>query len=206
MRWRVHLLLVPFALLACVAAFAPLNAIDTVISRTAQRQTWADTLARAVSWVGYKPTSIYAVLVVVVAVFAIGWRRDAVFLGISTGGGWLLYKAIQLLVARPRPTLPIHGAGGFTGPSFPSGHVMNYMALFGFMITVLLRRLQPSPARTAAIVGLAVLIVLVGPARVYLGAHFASDVLGGYALGGWWVLVIATFYSPRATQPSASAS
>lgn len=197
MRWRVHLLLVPFALLLCVAVLAPVNAIDTTLSHFFQRQTWADTLARAVSWVGYRPVSIYAVLVAIVIVFAIGWRRDAIFLGVATGGGWLLYKAIQYPVGRQRPTLPIHGAGGFTGPSFPSGHVMNYMALFGFLIIILYRRLKPSVGRSLAIGLLATLIVLVGPSRVYLGAHFTSDILAGYTLGAWWVLVIAQLYRPH---------
>jgi undecaprenyl-diphosphatase len=197
-RWRVHLLLIPFALLVCVAVLAPVNAFDTAISHVAQRQTWADTLARAVSWVGYRPISIYAVLVAIVIVFAVGWRRDAVFLGISTGAGWLLYKGIQYLVARPRPTLPFHGAGGFTGPSFPSGHVMNYMALFGFLIIVLSERSRPSVGRSLAIAVLVTLIVLVGPSRIYLGAHFATDTLAGYTLGAWWILVVGRYYRQTA--------
>ncbi|CAN5838391.1 hypothetical protein BH11MYX2_BH11MYX2_06850 [soil metagenome] len=191
----MHLLLVPFALLALVAAFAPLNRIDVALSLAAQRATVFDTLLRAVSFLGNRPQSIVLVLVVMAMVFAVGWRRDALFIGGSASGAWLIYQAVQFLDPRTRPRPPIHLAESFNGPSFPSGHLMNYMALFAFLIIVVRHRMAPSLARPAIVAALAAQLILVGPSRVYLGAHFTSDVLGGYLLGGWWVLVVGHFYA-----------
>lgn len=72
--------------------------------------------------------------------------------------------------------------------SFPSGHATTAVALYG-MLAYLLFRYLSRPGRRLALVLAAVLIVIVGFSRIYLGVHFLSDVLAGFLLGALWLLV-----------------
>jgi membrane-associated phospholipid phosphatase len=77
--------------------------------------------------------------------------------------------------------------GHFTGLAFPSGHATLSAAVYG-MGAVLISRATNRPAvKVAAWVGAVVIIVLVGVTRLYLGAHWLSDVLAGWALGALWL-------------------
>jgi undecaprenyl-diphosphatase len=78
--------------------------------------------------------------------------------------------------------------------SFPSGHVTSYMALFGFLFYLIYALMRPSLLRSALGAVFGALIGLVGLSRVYLGAHWASDVLGGYCFGFFWLALTIYFY------------
>jgi undecaprenyl-diphosphatase len=69
------------------------------------------------------------------------------------------------------------------GFGFPSGHVVFYTGFFGFLWFLSYTLLKRSRRRTVLLWSLAALVALVGPSRIYLGAHWASDVIGGYLLG-----------------------
>lgn len=108
------------------------------------------------------------------------------------GGGVLLDEVIKLAVHRKRP---VFGASYLHGHSysFPSGHSMG--SLIGYVMLLYLLRLHWHPHRvwrrlTAVAVGLMVLAV--GVSRVYLGVHYPSDVVGGYAAGAAWLAVCLT--------------
>ncbi len=81
----------------------------------------------------------------------------------------------------PQTALPY--GGGF---SFPSGHVVTYIANFGMPAYLAGIDLRDRPARAIVIAPWMGLLVLIGPSRVYIGAHWASDVLGAYLLGSLW--------------------
>jgi len=89
--------------------------------------------------------------------------------------------------ARPSPEL-VRVFRPLDSPSFPSGHVVQYTVLFGFtffLVYVLARR---SSKRTLALVLLAAPIILIGLSRMYLGQHWLSDVLGGYAVAAMMLI------------------
>lgn len=104
---------------------------------------------------------------------------------VATGCGFALSQGLKLWFRRPRPDVVPHLAEVFTS-SFPSGHSMMaavvYLTLGALVATALPRRRLRAYVLTLAIV----LSVLVGASRVYLGVHYPSDVLAGWAAGLAW--------------------
>ena len=79
--------------------------------------------------------------------------------------------------------------------SFPSGHVTGYVTLFGFLFYLTYTLLpRPSLVRRLLLLVLGIGVVLVGASRVYMGQHWASDALAGYALGFAYLLVVIEIY------------
>lgn len=137
-----------------------------------------------VSSFGYMPwlaiTVVGATLLVGVL---LGWKDGAYLLLLSTVQG-IVNAGVKLAIGRPRPLdtlvdvfVPVHGN------SFPSGHVMFYTVFFGFLFFLAWSRAPRSPLRWAALAICAGLVVLIGPSRIILGAHWLSDVIAAYLLG-----------------------
>jgi len=113
---------------------------------------------------------------------------SVVLLLVAVGGGVLLVTFLKLGFDRPRPELVSHGAYVYLA-SFPSGHsklsAVTYLTLGG-----LLARMHPRPEVRAYLMLLAMLLTfIVGISRVYLGVHWPTDVLAGWAAGGSWALL-----------------
>jgi undecaprenyl-diphosphatase len=115
-------------------------------------------------------------------------RRSAVFLLGAVAGGLVLSFALKSGFDRPRPDLVPHGAYVYT-TSFPSGHAMMSAVTFLTLGSVLAQS-QRRRRLKAYLILLALLITLaVGVSRVYLGVHWPTDVLAGWAVGAGWALL-----------------
>ena len=116
-----------------------------------------------------------------------GSRRSMWLLLVAIGSGQALSSLAKSGFDRPRPDLVPHGMQVYTA-SFPSGHSM--MAAVTYLtIATLLARVQPTRALKAYVMSVAVLVmVAVGVSRVYLGVHWPTDVLAGWAAGAAWAL------------------
>jgi membrane-associated phospholipid phosphatase len=160
------------------------NAVDLTATLSIQKldAPWFATLMYLVSWPGFPPQS-WALPLVVAAPFALrGLWVEALWL-LGTQAATLLDTIVKQVVNRPRPSHDLVGVlAPLTDPSFPSGHTVQYTVLFGFAFFLIYTLAERSTFRTAALVLLAVPIELVGPSRLYLGQHWLSDVLGGYAV------------------------
>jgi undecaprenyl-diphosphatase len=132
-----------------------------------------------------------------VALWLFGRRRQAVLLVVGLAAMALLQSGIKELVDRPRPTADlVELRAGFSSPSFPAGHVMSPTVLYGFLLYLALALKLPLVVRAALVGWIAFVLVLTGPANVYVGVHWPSDVVGGYAWGA--VLVLLLVYADRA--------
>jgi undecaprenyl-diphosphatase len=146
-------------------------------------------LSEAIRVVG-APGSLAALALVSVAAAATllvqrRWSALAVWL-VAVIGGEALNLLLKDLFARPRPRFerPLVVE---TSYSFPSGQAMESLVVYGMLAYFAVLILSSSGKRVAVAVGAAVLVVLIGFGRAYLGAHYLSDVVGGFAAGGAWL-------------------
>jgi undecaprenyl-diphosphatase len=149
---------------------------------------WFEEMMRDFTAIG--GTGVLVLMVLAVAGFLTltgkGYAALAVIVAVS--GGTLLSQTMKWAYARPRPELVPHGAEVYTA-SFPSGHAM-MSAIVYLTLGAMLARTQSGQAVKAYIIGVAIfLTVLVGTSRVYLGVHWPTDVLAGWALGALWASV-----------------
>lgn len=109
---------------------------------------------------------------------------------------FVLNQSLKFIFARTRPediNLIIE-----SGYSFPSGHSMVSLAYYGFFIYLILKTNMKSNIKILYTVLLSLLVFLIGLSRIYLGVHYASDVLAGYALSlAYLILFIQFFYKKR---------
>ena len=146
-------------------------------------------LTTAVRVVG-APGSMVALTLVSVAVAATllaqrRWSALAAWLA-AVIGGEALNLLLKDLFARPRPRFerPLVVE---TSYSFPSGQAMESLVVYGMLAYFAVLILSGSGKRVAVVVGAAVLVVVIGFGRAYLGAHYLSDVVGGFVAGGAWL-------------------
>jgi undecaprenyl-diphosphatase len=109
---------------------------------------------------------------------------------VTLAGAGLLNGLLKVSFARVRPEalfdypLP-------PSPSFPSGHALYAASVFGGLAALLTARLKHRALRVAVWSGATALVLLVGLSRIYLGVHYPSDVLAGFAVGLIWVTAVA---------------
>ena len=146
----------------------------------------------------YLGSSIIAnCIAVVLGLYLIRRRRFywlAAFL-FSVYGGMLLNRILKYAFQRPRPHFD-DPLVSLTSYSFPSGHTMTATVVYGVLAAYFFTNTQDWRQRVAIIFGAGLLILLVGFTRIYLGAHYLSDVLGAMAEGiAWLALCLTVTYS-----------
>ncbi|KYF63131.1 hypothetical protein BE11_09175 [Sorangium cellulosum] len=200
--------LVFVALADAVSGGASIVQVDRALARALHGATSSAGVAalRAFTRLG----SGWALTVVAIVVAAaLLWRRERVLaVGwlIALAGGGLLNYALKALFARPRPTFdePLALAAGW---SFPSGHSMGTFVTFGMLSYLGLLFVRALRVRLALLALAMSWTVAMGFSRMYLGVHYLSDVLAGFAAGSMWLAVcvsgieVARRRPGRANQP-----
>lgn len=116
------------------------------------------------------------------------WRQ-ALLAALATGGGSLLGTLLKSLFARPRPEVVPHLVE-VTSLSFPSGHAMNSAIVYLTLAVLIARSFEEGRLRAFVISVAALLVLTIGVTRIYLGVHYPSDVLAGWAVGAAWALLM----------------
>lgn len=197
--FQVALILVAaaFGILTLLVKAMPFFAIDLQITKAVQLVNFPSfvLLMSLISWPGFSPQSGIIVALIVLLIYAFGLHWEAVMAFVAVALSTTINVLVKDLIQRPRPTPDmVNVYGALNSYSFPSGHVMFYLGFFGFVGFLVFSLLKPSLKRTLLLVLVGVLIVLVGVSRVYLGEHWASDVLGSYLLGTLTLVAIIQFY------------
>ncbi len=140
-------------------------------------------------------TSLGSVVVVclVVAPFAgylflSGRRNSAVLMLVAAAGGLVLNDLLKIIFDRPRPDLSLPSIRVFTS-GFPSGHAALSTAAYLIMASLLAQSAPSARLKRYIMAAAALLVLLIGLSRVYLGVHYPSDVLAGWCVGASWALI-----------------
>ena len=152
-------------------------------------------IMRAASWPGFPPQSRIIPPLVIGGWLARGRRREARF-QLAAWGGALISTVVKSVVRRPRP-LPHQVqvvVAPLGGSSFPSGHVLTYVAFYGFLAYLISVEVRSPVVRDAGVASLAALLALVGPSRIQQGHHWATDVAASYLLGLAYLLVLVELF------------
>jgi membrane-associated phospholipid phosphatase len=134
-------------------------------------------------------TFLLAVTIVAALVLLLKRRiAHAALMGAALVGGEGLNMALKAAFERPRPSFsePLATAAGY---SFPSGHAMVALAVYGALAFVIATSVKSRRAQVLIPVAAAVLVLAIGFSRLYLGVHYVSDVLAAYGAGLAWLTV-----------------
>jgi membrane-associated phospholipid phosphatase len=187
------------ALIASVWAFG-LLADNVIEDETASDQRLADWLHgratdpltdvfHAITFLGNFVTLLAVTLVAVAVLWRRSERTDAFFVALAFIGAQVLSNGMKLGFRRERPFFPDPLATESTF-SFPSGHALVSLAVYGAIALVLARHLSSRWHQALLFAGTTVLVLAIGFSRLYLGVHFLSDVLAGFAAGAAWLSLL----------------
>ena len=189
-----------FVVLTFMLGHTPYTSLDLAFSQWLQsfRNPWLDFLMEFAGVPGLFPQVIPLNVLVILILFAFRLRWEALTLSIVGPVVGITSTLLRYSIDRPRPTPDLVWVaqeierGHY---SFPSGHALGFVAIFGFIWFIAFTRLRPSWQRTAFLIAYAALIGWVGISRVYVGEHWLTDVLAGYVAGSVYLVGMILLYN-----------
>jgi membrane-associated phospholipid phosphatase len=207
MTWSIVVLLSAAAfgfLLWGVLAHNGLTLADPTVATYVARHrlAWLTPVMELVTWLG----SSFVIVPFGVVVGGSLWRRrrswrPLVMMAVAFLGAAGLYDIVKPAVGRARPAAALQVSGPDVGNAFPSGHATQTISFYGMLAVVLIVSYAPR-RRWPFVIGAVLVTLVVGASRLYLGVHWLTDVLGGYALGlAWLSFVMITSLLLEARRP-----
>lgn len=146
---------------------------------------------RAMSFAG-SPLFLFLLgIVVIFALYRYRHLRGAILFAITTVGAAILLSLLKYAFQRARPE-PFFDIVLPSSYSFPSGHSLGSFCFYLALATILTNRTGKFRIKVAVWTSAVSLVILIGISRIYLGVHYPSDVLAGFAAGFIWIMTIAT--------------
>jgi undecaprenyl-diphosphatase len=164
-----------------------------------QRSDPWTTLMKAITWLG--STAVVIPLTLAVAAWLL-WRRRwwlAAFLAASVAGASLLSAIAKYVIDRDRPPESLRLQHP-VGSAFPSGHSTQAAATYLALAFVVFALTDRRAVRLVTSIAAALVVFAVGISRVYLGVHWATDVIAGWLLGVTWVVSLGLAFGPALEQ------
>ncbi len=202
-NYLIFILIALFLIFTAIVAFLPTTVIDIEFSEEVQEDSspLLNFIMKAISWFGVSAVALSLVLGTALIYFLYKYRTEAFFI-LTTLGVTLITFGIKVLINRPRPTadlvnIVVHAQH----QSFPSGHTSFYVVFFGFLSFLMLRNhYLYKPLRIFVIILSFLLIFTVPFSRIYLGAHWFTDVGAGFVLGLLYLYFLIRIYLNRKHQ------
>lgn len=180
------ILITAFLIFTLVVLLIPTSMMDVEFSEEIQEHNspFLDAIMKGISWFGVTPVALSIIFGSALLFFIFRYRKEAIFI-VSTLTVTLVTFGIKVLINRPRPTADlVNIVEHAQHQSFPSGHTSFYVTYFGFMTFLMLRHPQiPRLIRIIAISLCFFLVLTVPFSRIYLGAHWFTDVAAGFIVG-----------------------
>jgi len=148
---------------------------------------------RAVTQLGAPRFLIVLSLVLILWLARMGRKRAAILLVVAAAGAAALDELLKLVFHRPRP----EAFFGYPEPStysFPSGHAIASCCFYGVLAAIVTARMRSRGAKIAVWTAAALVAAAIGFSRIYLGVHYPSDVVAGYAVAVVWVAALRASY------------
>ena len=191
------LLLVGFIALTIFILVFPNSVVDREFSEEVQehRNSILDSVMRGISFFGYMPVSLSMVVSVAIVFFISKFKREAGYILLTLSAG-IVSSLLKVAVNRPRPTEDlVRIVEKAKNQSFPSGHVLFYVLFFGFLV-LLMNHLKTLPFLLRWLVSsISLILIFTVPfSRIYLGAHWFTDVLGGFLVGLFCLAILSYAY------------
>ena len=164
------------------------RAFDEAI-RAAVHQLASPTLTtamRGISFFGSTQFLFPATVVIVLCFIFRHWKREAILLAVTMIGASLLNITLKLAFKRVRPE-PFFNLAAPKSFSFPSGHSLASFCFFGALAAIVTAGIKSRRLRILVLITAAVIILLIGLSRIYLGVHYATDVIAGYTAALIWI-------------------
>ncbi|KIO75422.1 hypothetical protein TH53_20850 [Pedobacter lusitanus] len=186
-----------FIFLTFIVALFPPSALDLKISAAVQsiQSPELDRVMILISWFGAFPVPMFMGLLIAIIFYLFKFRREALFVVLTFVSG-AISSIIKIIVNRPRPTVNlVRIVEVAKQQSFPSGHMLFYTIFFGFLLVLMWNFKQLNSWLRAGVSVISAFLILTIPfSRIYLGAHWFTDVLGGFILGLICLYIIGAFY------------
>lgn len=180
--------------LTSLAKIFPYFVFDPPITKLIQQfnPLWFDGLMKLVTTSGNLSVGSLITGLVVAVLLSFSKITESLLVVVSTIGAEIISLILKTAVSRPRPDLT-------SVDSFPSGHVLFAMGLYGFLLFLAFRKIKKSLPKTILVTILFSIVILMGMSRIYLGAHWFSDVLGSYLIGGVLLYLMVYLYKKLTT-------
>ena len=135
-------------------------------------------------------SALVVIILTIVLFMAIKNKSIAVSIVINLIVITILNNLLKIIFLRPRPN--VNNLILESGYSFPSGHSSTGMAFYGYLIYLIYKYVNNKKIKISLIIFLSLVIVAIGLSRIYLGVHYASDVLGGFLLAIVYLIIFIT--------------
>lgn len=195
---RQNIFITLFIVLCIFAIIYPYSKIDILISERIQgiNSTIFQNLMWFLSQIGNQPYMIFLVGIISTILLILKYRIEAVVSSLSAATSALTGSLVKMIVDRPRPESElVQVSVWLSDKSFPSNHVLVFTVYFGLLFYFILKNTKNNLKLSILSICLLLLIASIGISRIYLGAHWASDVLGGYLLGTLWLMLAIKIYN-----------
>jgi undecaprenyl-diphosphatase len=162
------------------------------VTRAAVHTLASPALTSAMRGISFLGSTLFLTVATIMACawFALRkWGREAKLFALTMIGASLLNTTLKLTFQRPRP-VPFFNLTAPETYSFPSGHALASCCFFAGLAAILSGRIKSRRTRTIVWIAAATMFLLIGLSRIYLGVHYTTDVIAGFAAALIWILVV----------------
>lgn len=189
------ILLIGFGAVAVATEQYPLNSLDVDVAAFVQSfETPSLTvIMKLFTAIGSTKACVAIILLVMIFLyFVLKHRIELIFFSVAVGGSAVLNQILKGGFQRERPN--VYRLIEESGYSFPSGHTMGALALYGALAFLLWRHISTKRGRALLLIGSGFMIAMIGISRIYLGVHYPSDIIGAMLLSGCWLTLTIGMY------------